>query len=213
MCIVDTPLAKYFEGIGAQDLDDMNIEIIRNSLYKAYLEDFMQFCNQNLGGASAEVMQELLAFEADRRVITITLNALNSPLTKEARAKLFPQLGQLYPDGHAKLSRCDDVEQVKSVIDQYPTLRTLFDSVGSGQQSSALLQSAMTGASDLSGLDDAFFAREVQNNKLTFMHQSNYAVFYSFVKLREQEVRNIVWIAECISQGQRDKINNYVPIF
>jgi len=27
-----------------QDLDDMNIEIMRNTLYKAYLEDFYRFC-------------------------------------------------------------------------------------------------------------------------------------------------------------------------
>ena len=27
-----------------QDLDDMNIEIMRNTLYKAYLEDFNKFC-------------------------------------------------------------------------------------------------------------------------------------------------------------------------
>lgn len=27
-----------------QDLDDMNIEIMRNTLYKAYLEDFNRFC-------------------------------------------------------------------------------------------------------------------------------------------------------------------------
>ena len=28
-----------------------------------------------------------------------------------------------------------------------------------------------------------------------------------------QEVRNIVWIAECITQGQTDRINDFVPIF
>jgi hypothetical protein len=27
-----------------QDLDDMNIEIMRNTLYKAYLDDFYRFC-------------------------------------------------------------------------------------------------------------------------------------------------------------------------
>lgn len=37
----------------------MNIEIIRNTLYKAYLEDFYGFCKQ-LGGATAEVMSEIL---------------------------------------------------------------------------------------------------------------------------------------------------------
>ena len=34
-------LMLFYSG---QDLDDMNIEIMRNTLYKAYLEDFFQFC-------------------------------------------------------------------------------------------------------------------------------------------------------------------------
>lgn len=46
----------------AEDLDEMNIEILRNTLYKAYLDDFAAFCNK-LGGATAEVMGDLLAFE------------------------------------------------------------------------------------------------------------------------------------------------------
>ena len=49
-----------------QDLDEMNIEIIRNTLYKSYLESFYNFC-LFLGGETADVMCEILAFEADRR--------------------------------------------------------------------------------------------------------------------------------------------------
>lgn len=86
----------------------MNIEIMRNTLYKAYLEDFYGFCQvksncifagkiyydfpwnasncylksnmyvpcsvQKLGGATAEIMSDLLAFEADRRAVNITIN-------------------------------------------------------------------------------------------------------------------------------------------
>lgn len=37
----------------------MNIEIIRNTLYKAYLQDFYNYC-QTLGGPTAEVMSEIL---------------------------------------------------------------------------------------------------------------------------------------------------------
>ncbi|CAI9296756.1 unnamed protein product [Lactuca saligna] len=41
---VDTPLAPYFsECITSVHLDDMNIEIMINTLYKAYLEDVYQF--------------------------------------------------------------------------------------------------------------------------------------------------------------------------
>lgn len=46
--------------INEQDLDEINVEIIRNTLYRAYLEDFYKFC-KHLGGTTAEVMGEILA--------------------------------------------------------------------------------------------------------------------------------------------------------
>lgn len=53
-------LAPYFANcLSAHDLDELNIEIIRNTLYKAYLEDFYQFC-QTIGGPTAEVMSDIL---------------------------------------------------------------------------------------------------------------------------------------------------------
>lgn len=59
--LVDTPLAPFFEScINEQDLDEMNVEIIRNTLYKSYLEAFFQFC-QRIGGETEEIMCELLA--------------------------------------------------------------------------------------------------------------------------------------------------------
>lgn len=50
-----------------------SFQIMRNTLYKAYLDDFASFC-ENLGGTTSEVMSDLLAFEADRRALNITLN-------------------------------------------------------------------------------------------------------------------------------------------
>ena len=43
----------------AKDLDELNIEIIRNRLWKYYLEDFYTFC-QKLGGDTAQVMGKIL---------------------------------------------------------------------------------------------------------------------------------------------------------
>ena len=59
--LIDTPLAPYFmDCISEHDLDELNIEIMRNTLYKSYLEDFYDFCKQ-MGGPTSEVMCELLA--------------------------------------------------------------------------------------------------------------------------------------------------------
>jgi V-type H+-transporting ATPase subunit d len=46
-------------------LDEMNIEIIRNTLYKSYLESFYNFC-KNIGGETEEVMCEILAVKIGR---------------------------------------------------------------------------------------------------------------------------------------------------
>uniref|UniRef100_A0A6U2DRY6 Uncharacterized protein n=1 Tax=Micromonas pusilla TaxID=38833 RepID=A0A6U2DRY6_MICPS len=56
LVIVDTPLAPYFSQCSNQeDLDELNVEIMRNILYKAYLHDFMKFC-EGVGGVTATSM-------------------------------------------------------------------------------------------------------------------------------------------------------------
>ncbi|WFD34100.1 H(+)-transporting V0 sector ATPase subunit d [Malassezia cuniculi] len=199
--LVDTPLAPYFRDcFSAADLDDLNIEVIRNKLYKAYLEDFYEFA-RSLGGSTAENMTKLLAFEADRRTINITINSFGTSLSKEERGRLYPTIGHLYPAGNNALARADAIDQVRSIIEWVPEYKRLFDD-GSGISSEGV---------DFNALEDRMFAYEVELNRLLSMNQFQYSIFYSWLKLKEQEIRSITWIAECIAQDARDRINDFVP--
>lgn len=200
--LVETPLAPYFRDcLSAQDLDDLNIEIIRNTLYKAYLEDFHRFC-QTLPGPTSEIMSRILSFEADRRTINITLNSFGTELTKDQRARLFPAIGKLHPEGNNALARAEDAEGVKAAVEHVPEYKAFFDAAvgSSGGGSGARSGGAEDEDADSASLEDEFFKYDVDLNKQTFLQQFQYAVFYSFVKLKEQEVRNLTWV----SPGQRE---------
>ncbi|KAF2227375.1 vacuolar ATP synthase subunit D [Elsinoe ampelina] len=209
--LIETPLAPYFKGsLSHQDLDELNIEIIRNTLYKNYLEDFHNFVNTHpelSGTPTQEIMSEVLEFEADRRSINITLNSFGTELSKADRKKLYPNFGKLHPEGTLMLSRAEDPEGVRIAIDGVHDYRSAFDQTGmSGGQGGNM-------GDEGKSLEDLFYQKEMELSKIAFTHQFTHAIVYAWVKLREQEIRNITWIAECIAQQQKDRIGNYISVF
>lgn len=188
--LVETPLAPYFKSsLSHQDLDELNIEIIRNTLYKNYLEDFYNFVNTHpdfKGTPTQEVMSEILEFEADRRAINITLNSFGTELSKQERKKLYPEFGKLYPEGSLMLSRADDVEGVALAVSGIAEYRAFFDAVGLSQGGGGF--GGMGGGSSADGksLEDLFYQKEMELSKIVFTRQFTPAVVYAWVKLREQ---------------------------
>jgi V-type H+-transporting ATPase subunit d len=188
--LVETPLAAYFKGsLSHQDLDELNIEIIRNMLYKNYLEDFYHWVNTHpeiAGTPTAEVMSEVLEFEADRRSINITLNSFGTELSKQERKKLYPSLGKLHPEGTLMLSRADDLEGVRIAVEMVGDYKSFFDQAGLSQGSSGPGNMAGGAGDEGKSLEDLFYQKEMEISKLTFTRQFTHAVVYAWVKLREQ---------------------------
>jgi V-type H+-transporting ATPase subunit d len=190
--LIETPLAPYFKGsLSHQDLDELNIEIVRNTLYKNYLEDFYHFVNTDSDMAStptSEVMSEILEFEADRRAINITLNSFGTELSKADRKKLYPNFGRLYPEGTYMLSRAEDIEAVRLSVEGVNDYKGYFDATGLGGQGGSAGAGNMSGGSGADGksLEDLFYQKEMEISKGAFTRQFTYAIVYAWVKLREQ---------------------------
>ncbi|KAJ5141518.1 uncharacterized protein N7443_010518 [Penicillium atrosanguineum] len=212
--LIETPLAAYFKSsLSHQDLDELNIEIVRNTLFKNYLEDFYNFVNTHpdFAGPTQDVMSEILQFEADRRSINITLNSFGTDLLRPERRKLYPEFGKLYPEGTLMLSRAEDVEGVALAVSANADYKSFFDAVGLSQGGG--MGGMGGGPADGKSLEDLFYQKEMEMSKLVFTRQFTPAVVYGWMKLKEQEIRNVTWISECIAQNQKERIGNFISVF
>merc|ERR1719213_834739 len=113
-------------------LTKQDLEIMKATLKKAWLEDFHAFC-QSQGGTTAEVMGHLLQTEADFRVLLVTLNSLNTDLSTEAtvsdRNNLYPSFGYLYPEGTKEIRKVWNDTTVRAALEPYAKYLQLFDQV------------------------------------------------------------------------------------
>lgn len=215
--LVDTPVGVYFQqyldqsatALGAASevrniLEEVQIEILKNSLLKLYLEDFHAFCTK-LGGETAEIMCGLLGARADRIAINVTMNSFGTSLNDismrdTVRKGLYPAIGSLYPEGTEMLVKVDEEAKLVQTMSYYAQYRGIFEKFSNL-------------SADEFSIDDEFYRQEVKMFELAFESQMHFGVFYAYVKLKEQEIRNLVWISECILQRRKDQIGNYISIF
>lgn len=212
--LIDSPVGPYFykyleqKNMGNNDnkegmkhFSDMQNyfkeetpELVRSSLNRIWLEEFYAHCTSNLNEISRINMEILLKLEADFQTIQVVYSSLDdSNEEKESnRSLLCPSLGNLYPLYFYKLKRCKSIEDLKAVIKAFPVYKRILTDIK---------EPSMMDVEGSKSLEDAMYRELAKAYSISFDEQSNLSNFYAYVMLKEQEIRNIVWMAEMISRN------------
>lgn len=218
--LCDTPISSYFEeylknvGIDADNeatrlavdikevgtsLTGCDPEIMKAMLKKFWLEDFYKTV-MRIGGTTAEVLGDILMKEADFRVLMVTCNSLNTQLGAEENVKtqrnpLYPHFGYMYPEGHNSLYKAFNDQSARAALEPYAQYVKIFDECKT-------LYEADTDKSklgDSSAVENLIMRKNVNMYEMAFEHQFQFGVFYAWLKLKEQEIKNVRWISNMIT--------------
>ena len=205
--LIDTEVGVYFskfleEVLSASDnknvatinnfLQALKPEEIKNYLKKIWLEYFYHFC-KTLNPTTAEIMEDLLKYEADCQTIQIVYNSLayNNQFQEEERKKVIPYFGFLYPETTTQLIKCNSLEQLKQILQPFPDYYELVKEIPDPKKLDEFgLQSG------LKTLDDLMFKESVKRYSIAFEQQFHFACFYAYIKIKEQEIKNIMLLAD-----------------
>ena len=205
--LIDTEVGVYFskfleEVLASSDnknvqtinnfLQALKPEEIKNYLKKIWLEYFYHFC-KTLNPTTAEIMEDLLKYEADCQTIQIVYNSLayNNQFQEEERKKVIPYFGFLYPETTTQLIKCNSLEQLKQILQPFPDYYELVKEIPDPKKLDEFgLQSG------LKTLDDLMFKESMKRYSIAFEQQFHFACFYAYIKIKEQEIKNIMLLAD-----------------
>lgn len=179
-------------------MKDYSLQQIQLRVKKIWFNEFYDFCTTQLNEKSCEVMADLLKFESDLMTIQVIENSRNySQLVsargrKTEREKYISKVGYLYPDRSERLSAVQDFKSLVSALEASP-YEHMLKQVAAGDDGRN--EAEVSGAT----IDEVMLVEASKRFSMAFEDGFHYGCFYSYLKLKEQEIANVTWLAELVT--------------
>ncbi|KAF9761643.1 V-type proton ATPase subunit d [Nosema granulosis] len=182
-CVENSFLKKYYYRIKWQpEFKDNNFQLSQALFFKYHIEE--TYCKLEKHDL---FIGDIFKVEADRYIVDLTLNTFCSEDIKgRERRKLYPKIYTMDEATVEALSEVDSQEDLKNIVSSKYNFR--------GDLFSGLIQ------------------REIDIYNESFKMFNDISCMYAYFKLKEQEIRNILWIIECVSMNRRETIDNIIVL-
>lgn len=128
---------------------------------------------------------EIIKLQADRCIIDLTMNSLNNFFGKD-RLDLYPRICSLDSKTVESLSFVESIDDMKNILsNKYDINKDIYSEL---------------------------INKEMEKYCESFKIFNDVSCVYSYFKLKEQEIKNVLWIVDCILQGRRNEIDSLLNI-
>jgi len=185
-CVKNTSLKKYYNNVKFHnDIKENDWQLIQLHFLKQHIEDFYY----SIDSPILNFMKDILKAEGDRINVEIVINTMDTPIIGKKRMDLFTRVSSIDLGVRNKLCRCVNLDEMRGVLASHHSLKKVLRD------------------------DDIIKALiKIENEKYweSFKYFNDISCVYGYLKLKEQEIKNILWIVECVSMKKIDFIKNVI---